>query len=229
MDKRAVVCFSGGADSTTLLHLAKAECNLVRALSIDYGQKHIKELKCAQAIVARIDVPHDIIKFDLTVFGGSPLTDSTLNVPAQKDEEQSSTVVPFRNTLLITLAAAYAKQHDFNTIYIGATYEDLNNYPDCRPLFFKSLEETLQLGDTIHNLNLRIPFISTTKKEIVNLGATQLNVDYSLTWTCYEGKDYPCLICDACRERMLSFRLNDMRDPLVPETTWAEYLKEVIK
>ena len=86
------------------------------------------------------------------IFGKGPLTDATMDVPAQSENKQTTTVVPFRNTLLATIAAAYASTHNLNTIYMGTTYEDLASYPDCRPVFFGSLNETLVLGDTIHDL-----------------------------------------------------------------------------
>ena len=226
---RSVVALSGGADSATLLYLAATECIDLHALSIDYGQRHIKELECAKILCDGIKVPHTIIKFDLTVFGGSPLTDKSLNVPAQSENKQSSTVVPYRNTILATLCAAYCKQYNLNTIYMGPTHEDLANYEDCRRVFYDSLQQSLRLGGTVHDLVIKVPFIDTEKKDIVHLGYTKLSVPYEKTWTCYEGGDKPCLVCDACRERITSFVLNGLQDPLVPDyDTWKRLEESII-
>lgn len=225
MNKKVVVCLSGGADSATVLYLARHECNVVHALSVDYGQRHKKELECARELTRILNVPHKIVNFDLTTFGGSPLTDNNIDVPEQADNLQATTVVPYRNTILATLAAAYARVNGLNTIYMGPTYEDLAQYPDCRPVFYEALEHLLRLGDNVHDLTIVTPFIRMIKRQIVQVGL-QLGVDYSKTWTCYKGLDYPCLKCDSCRERMISFRLNNMKDPLVSDADWAEYLKE---
>jgi len=225
-----VVALSGGADSATLLYLALTECENLHAVSVNYGQTHIKELECARKLCKTVQVPHTIIDFDLTCFGGSPLTDKTLNVPAQSDNKQSVTVVPFRNTFLATICAAYCKQHNLNTIYMGATYEDLANYEDCRPVFFDALEELLLLGGTIHDLNIETPFIDTKKSEIIRLGYNKFSVPYQDTWTCYKGGDYPCLECDACRERIESFIVNGIRDPLITdESDWNKLKLEFVQ
>ena len=217
-----VVAFSGGADSATLLYSVITECRDLHALSIDYGQRHKKELDCARVICNELSIPHTVISFDLSCFGGSPLTDPSLKVPAQAEKNQAATVVPYRNTILVTLCAAYCKLNNLNTIYIGATYEDLASYEDCREIFFDHLEDTLRLGGTIHDLEIRTPFINMKKKDIVFLGHTELDVPYELTWTCYEGKDKPCLVCDACKERIESFTQNGWRDPLIDDVTWKE-------
>jgi len=225
---KAVVCFSGGADSTTVLYLALQEAEVVHALSVNYGQRHAKELEKARKITQMLSIPHTVVSIPLNMFGKSPLTDVSMDVPAQDEKKQGTTVVPFRNTLIAILAAMYASVNDLNTIYMGPTHEDLAEYPDCRPVFFESLNETLLLGDKVHDLLIRTPFIGMTKNLIIRTGI-RLGVDYSKTWTCYVGQDYPCLKCDACRERMVSFRLNNMKDPLVKDEDWAEYLKEELK
>jgi len=225
--RKGVIALSGGADSTTLLYLAMTECKNLHAISIDYGQRHNKELKCAEKLCKEHNIPHTIIPLpSLGSFGGSPLVDTNIEVPSQSDFKQSSTVVPFRNSFITLIAAAYAKAHDLNTIYMGATYEDLENYEDCRPIFFESLENTLRLGGTIHDLEIRVPFINMTKQSIVRLGSIIFKVPYENTWTCYQGGEKPCMICDACRERMESFRLNGFRDPLISQDEWNKYLKE---
>ena len=225
--RKAVVTLSGGADSATVLYLALRECDEVHAISVNYGQRHRRELTSAKALCAHVKVKHVIVDFPaLGSFGGSPLVDTTVEVPSQKDMQQSSTVVPYRNTFLITLAAAYAHSVGFNVVYAGPTYEDLANYPDCRPEYIDALQKALRLGGTIHELEICTPFITTTKDKVVEIGI-QLGVPYAYTWTCYKGGEYPCLECDACRERMASFKKNGISDPLLCETDWKKYLTEV--
>ena len=222
---KAVVALSGGADSATILYLAIQQCDEVHAISINYGQRHVKELECAKKLCEINNIKHTIVPFDLTIFGGSPLTDKNMEVPSQASQNQSITVVPYRNTFIAMIAAAYCKTNGLNIIYMGPTYEDLENYEDCRPVFFEALQQLVLVAGTIHDLEIRTPFITTCKHQIVQIGQ-MLQVPYKDTWTCYKGEDAPCMVCDACRERMESFRINNMRDPLISEDMWAEYTKE---
>ena len=222
---KAVVTLSGGADSATILYLAMQQCDEVHAVSINYGQRHVKELECAKKLCELNNIKHVIVPFDLTIFGGSPLTDKNMEVPSQSERNQSGTVVPYRNTFIAMIAASYCKANGFNIIYMGPTYEDLENYEDCRPVFFESLQQLVLVAGTIHDLEIRTPFITTTKQQIVQIGQL-LQVPYENTWTCYKGEDKPCTVCDACRERMQSFRANNVRDPLISEETWAVYMTE---
>lgn len=222
---KAVVTLSGGADSATILYLAMQQCDEVHAISINYGQRHVKELECAKKLCELNNIKHTIIPFDLTIFGGSPLTDETMDVPAQSARNQVATVVPYRNTFIAMIAAAYCKANNLNIIYMGPTYEDLENYEDCRPVFFEALQQLVLLAGTVHDLEVRTPFITTCKQQIVQIGQ-MLQVPYENTWTCYKGEDKPCMVCDACRERMQSFRVNGIRDPLISEEAWAVYMTE---
>jgi len=227
-ESNAVVSLSGGADSATLLHLAMAECKDVAAISVYYGQRHKKELDCAKAICEEYNIPHKIVDFiALGEFGGSPLVNMDMEVPSQAENKQFITVVPFRNTFLATLAAAYAHQLGYNTIYMGPTWEDLANYFDCRPEYFENLQKALRAGGTIHDLEIRTPFISIKKDAIILLGTERLDVDYSKTWTCYQGGTTPCMKCDACRERAQSFYLNGLQDPLIDNETWQIFVTEM--
>ncbi|KKL92549.1 hypothetical protein LCGC14_1883570 [marine sediment metagenome] len=146
---KAVVALSGGADSATILYLAIQQCDEVHAISINYGQRHVKELECAKKLCELNNIKHTIVPFDLTVFGGSPLTDETMEVPSQSAQNQSATVVPYRNTFIAMIAAAYCKANGFNIIYMGPTYEDLANYEDCRPVFFEALQQLVLLAGTV--------------------------------------------------------------------------------
>ncbi len=222
---KAVVALSGGADSATILYLAMQACAEVHAISINYGQRHVKELECAKKLCELNNIKHTIIPFDLTIFGGSPLTDKTMDVPLQSTQNQSVTVVPYRNTFIAVIAAAYCKVNDLNIIYMGPTYEDLKNYEDCRPVFFEALQQLILVAGTVHDLEIKTPFITMRKHQIVNYGQ-MLQVPYESTWTCYKGEAEPCMECDACRERMESFRTNNIRDPLISEDKWIEYIKE---
>lgn len=225
--RKAVVTLSGGADSATVLYLAMRECDEVHAISVNYGQRHAKELECAKKLCELNEIPHKIVEFTtLGGFGGSPLVDMSMDVPAQADNKQTSTVVPYRNTFLVTIAAAYAQSIGFNVVYAGPTYEDLANYPDCRPEYFAALQTALRLGGTIHELEICTPFITTTKDQIVRIGIL-MKVPYEHTWTCYKGGDVPCGVCDSCRERMASFKANNMQDPVVPSDMWTAYTTEV--
>jgi len=222
---KAVVTLSGGADSTTILYMAMQQCDEVHAISIDYGQRHIKELECAKNLCKLNNIKHTIVPFDLTIFGGSPLTDKNMEVPDQSVQNQAATVVPYRNTFIAMIAAAYCKANGLNIIYMGSTYEDLANYEDCRPVFFEALQQLVLVAGTVHDLEIRTPFITTCKQQIIQMGQ-MMQVPYAYTWTCYKGEDEPCMTCDACRERMESFRVNGVRDPLISEEKWVEYMKE---
>jgi len=225
--RKAVVTLSGGADSATVLYLAMKECDEVHAISVDYGQRHKKEIESAKKLCEINGITHKIVEFTtLGSFGGSPLVDMAMDVPDQADNKQASTVVPYRNTFLTTIAAAYAHSLGFNVVYVGPTYEDLANYPDCRPEYLSALQKALRLGGTIHELEICAPFITTTKDVIINVGM-QLGVPYAYTWTCYKGGDTPCLECDSCRERMKSFKMNGIADPLVTLAAWQTYITEI--
>lgn len=227
---KGVVSLSGGADSATLLYLATTECDELHALSVNYGQRHKKELVCAKELCIGLNTPHTVVDFDLTVFGGSVLTDASLPVPSQYENKQSTTVVPYRNTFLITLCAAYCKQHDLNTIYMGPTYEDLACYEDCREIFMDAIERALILGGTVHDLIIRCPFINSRKSDVIKLGHDRFEVPYEKTWTCYKGEEDPCLECDACLERIESFVVNELRDPLVKDDAdWDKFKLEFVR
>lgn len=180
---KAVVTLSGGADSATILYLAIQQCEEVHAISINYGQRHVKELEGAKNLCKLTNIKHIIVPFDLTIFGGSPLTDKNIEVPAQCDQNQSATVVPYRNTFIAMIAAAYCKANKLNTIYMGPTYEDLANYEDCRPVYFEALQQLVLVAGTVHDLEIRTPFITTCKQQIIQIGQI-LQVPYGSTWTC---------------------------------------------
>jgi len=219
----AIVLFSGGADSTTLLyHVLKKLKKSPLALSFDYQQRHKKrELGCAKKICKKLGIPQKILKIDLGQIGGSPLTDKKLSVPKQSEKQQRLTVVPYRNTIFITYAAAVAEVEGINEIYIGACKEDYENYRDCRNTFFRWMERTLCFGGTQEGSIMRVrrPFVNYKKEKIVRLGL-KLDVPFARTWTCYKGRRKPCNSCDSCRERIEAFMCNGIKDPLYTNAEW---------
>ena len=209
------ILLSGGMDSTTLLWWlwSQASDKPIHAISIDYGQRHRIELDCATRLATGI-ATHKTIVLDLNTIGGSPLTDPELAVPDASAQRQIDTVVPFRNMLFVTLAAAYCETQGIFDLYLAPVKDDFPAYRDCRRPFYDSLEESLRLGAT-HDTPFRLhtPFVDKWKREIVALGL-ELNVPYADTHTCYEGQRPACGRCDACSERIAAFKANATNDPL---------------
>ncbi len=211
---QAVVCFSGGMDSTTLLYEALAQNYTVRTLSFDYNQRHRIELEASRTIAERLGLSHKILKIDLAQIGGSALTDASTDVPTQAEQRQEITVVPLRNTLFCTLAAAYGETQGIDEIFYGPVKEDFQVYRDCRRPFFDSLEQTLSLGSSYdRTVQIHTPWADKTKAEVLRRGY-ELGVPYELTHTCYRGTRPACGNCDACRERRAAFAEIGIPDPL---------------
>lgn len=222
---RALVLVSGGIDSTTGLAMAveKYGKENVTALSVYYGQKHTKEIEAAQKITEYYDVEH--ISLDLAkIFQYSDcslLTGSKKEVPhesyaAQLKEtggEPVSTYVPFRNGLFLSSAASIALSKDCGVIYYGVHADDAagSAYPDCSGAFHDAMRQAIYLGSG-NRVTIEAPFVNLTKAEVVKKGL-ELQVPYELTWSCYEGGDYPCGVCGTCRDRAEAFRLNGIEDP----------------
>jgi 7-cyano-7-deazaguanine synthase len=215
---RVLVSFSGGADSITLLYRCIEEFGKenVQPMYFYYGQRHAPgEQEAVKAVCEKLDLTVKRFEFDLTQFGRSALTDPDIAVPAQSEKRQGITVVPYRNSFFILHAAAYAVTHDFDIIALGSTFEDLAEYPDCRPIFFEAMEKALLLGDNHHNLQLWAPYAASRKKDVIAEGL-DLGVPYELSHTCYEGVYMkPCRVCDACKEREGSFLDNGITDPIL--------------
>lgn len=219
MKKSCVVLYSGGADSLTLLCYALGKYEEVHTLAVNYGSRHnYRELGAVQKVLGllkkqAIEVNSRFIDFpNLGQLGGSPLIDRKIAVPKQKEGKQTSTVVPFRNTILLTLATSYAKKVGASDVLIGATFEDLVSYPDCRLEYFKSLQKTLRLADTFHHLEIVTPFVTEKKVDLIN--RWRCGVPYHLSYTCYLGQKTHCGECDACKERIDSFGQNKYIDPV---------------
>lgn len=233
---KAICIISGGMDSTTLLHgivKTNIEGNQVFALSINYGQRHVKEIECAAEQCKILGVPHKVIDASvlLSLLGGSSLTDDSIEVPEghYAAENMKATVVPNRNMILLALAAGYgislAGEDDSVLLAYGAHAGDHEIYPDCRKDFVEAMKKALGLADW-KQVNLYAPFLDLSKADIVSAG-TALGVDFSKTWTCYVGKEKACGRCGTCVERLEAFDKAGEVDPLEYED--REYWKTVTK
>jgi 7-cyano-7-deazaguanine synthase len=217
--ERAVVLLSGGLDSATTLALAGKEGYACYCLSLDYGQRHRAELHAAEEVAKSLGaVEHKTVKLDLTVFGGSALTDTSIAVPEEETQGIPITYVPARNTIMLSLGLAWAEVLDARDIFVGVNAVDYSGYPDCRPEYVKAFESMANLatkaGVEGKRMTIHAPLINLTKAEIVRLG-TRLAVDYSLTVSCYQADDMgrACGKCDSCRLRREGFIQAGMADP----------------
>ena len=225
MKKTAVILLSGGLDSTTCVAIAKDQGFELYGLTINYGQKHIFELESAKSIASYFDIKnHSIIDINLAQFGGSALT-SSINVPKNRNVSDMNaipvTYVPARNTVFLSIALARAETINAFDIFIGVNALDYSGYPDCRPAFISEFEKLANLAtkngvEKKGEYKIHTPLISLTKSEIITKGIG-LNVDYSITSSCYDPSDngYPCGLCDACQLRLKGFKEAGLKDPLV--------------
>ncbi len=252
---KAVVLLSGGIDSSTTLAMANAEGFELYTMSFDYHQRHIRELKSAKAVSGVFDVKkHLIISFNLRDIGGSALT-SEMEVPKNREAFSVQrlaknsklipvTYVPARNTIFLSFALAWAEVLEAENIFIGANSVDYSGYPDCRPEYLSAFEAMANLATKVSvegklRFSIRAPLLSMRKSEIIKKG-TELGLDYSLTWSCYDpqpirglgvrGKgqgakrltphsslftDFvPCGRCDSCLFRQKGFDEAGIKDPL---------------
>lgn len=221
--KDAVVLLSGGLDSTTAVAVASAEGRRVHALTVRYGQRHERELQAARDVAASWRVAaHKIIELDLRTFGGSALTDDSITVPRDELPGRDGipvTYVPARNTILLSLALAWAEVIPAAEIFIGVNALDYSGYPDCRPEFIAAFEQVARLGTRVGSedmlqIRVRAPLIDLTKREIIQLGIS-LGVDYSQTVSCYDPNPggEACGRCDACQLRLRGFAEAGITDP----------------
>jgi 7-cyano-7-deazaguanine synthase len=219
MNKKAVIVLSGGLDSTTCMGIAKAEGYDLYPITFHYGQRHNREVEQAIEVGKHYEVTdHRIV--DLTFLkdiGGSALTDEKLEVPTEADEGIPVTYVPARNMIFLALASAYAEVIGATAVYTGVSAVDYSGYPDCRPEFIHSMEETINLatkaGVTGKNILVKTPLINLSKKETIEEGLS-LNVPYELTTSCYNGKEKACGKCDSCLLRLKGFKEAGSADPI---------------
>jgi 7-cyano-7-deazaguanine synthase len=222
MQKKAVVLYSGGLDSTTCLAIAKAEGFAPYAMSFAYGQRHSVELQKAREYAPRIGAAvHRVVEIDLRQFGGSALT-ADLDVPKDQLTEGiiPITYVPARNTIFLSFALGWAEVLGAHDIYIGVNALDYSGYPDCRPEFIKAFEDMANLatragveGDRPYSIHT--PLIRLSKAAIIRTGL-ELGVDYKLTHSCYDPdpSGLACGRCDSCLLRLKGFREAGIEDPV---------------
>ncbi len=219
--KRAVVLLSGGLDSATVLAMARAQGFECHALSVDYGQRHHAELAASQRVAQALGAhQHKVIGIDLTAFGGSALTDARIAVPEQASSGIPLTYVPARNTIMLSLALAWAEVLQAQDIFIGVNAVDYSGYPDCRPEYVAAFERMANLATKAavegKPLTLHAPLQHLSKAEIIRAGV-QLGVDYALTVSCYQADDQgrACGRCDSCRLRRAGFLAAQVPDPTI--------------
>lgn len=220
--KSAIILLSGGLDSTTCLAIAHAEgYSLIYSMAFDYGQRHRHELQAAAALARAYGVrEHRVIQIDLRQFGGSALT-SDVAVPKDRDESQMSadipiTYVPARNTIFLSYALAWAEVLECDHVYIGVNALDFSGYPDCRPEFIESFQQTARKGTKRTGFTIHAPLLHLTKAQIIRRGM-ELGVDYSMTHSCYDpdSQGRACGRCDSCVLRKKGFAEAGVKDPTV--------------
>jgi 7-cyano-7-deazaguanine synthase len=218
--KKAVVLLSGGLDSATVLALACRDGFECHALSVNYGQRHQAELAAAKRVADALGArEHRVIALNLQTFGGSALTDLSLDVPTGGAAKGIPiTYVPARNTIFLSLALAWAEVLDASAIFIGANAVDYSGYPDCRPEYLQAFEAMANLATRAavegNPLVIHAPLVRMTKAQII-LAGRQAGVDFRLTVSCYQADDAgsACGVCDACRIRRAGFAAAGIDDP----------------
>ena len=217
---KSIVLLSGGMDSATALSIAKRKRLSCYALTINYGQKHSTEIEKAKLIANHFQViEHKIIEIDLTVFGGSALTDKSIDIPEKESQGIPVTYVPARNTIFFSLALAWAEVIGANSIYSGVNAIDYSGYPDCRPEYIEAMQGLVNLatkatveGDSIA---IEAPLLNMNKIDIIKKGIEN-DVDFSKTVSCYQltKQSKSCGVCDSCRIRLKAFEELNLIDQI---------------
>ena len=204
---KAVVLLSGGLDSATTAAIAIAEGYEAIALSFNYGQRHEKELEAAKKIAKALKIKeHYLTDINLSQWGGSSLTDESMKIPQSGVQPNviPSTYVPGRNTVFIAIALSLAEAKNAQAIYLGINAVDYSGYPDCRPEYLAAYQKLANLSSKAgvegNAPQLIAPLVKDSKADIVRR-ALELNVPIADTWSCYQGKQIPCGVCDSCRIR----------------------------
>ncbi|MEM7232824.1 MAG: 7-cyano-7-deazaguanine synthase QueC [Planctomycetota bacterium] len=235
----ALVLFSGGLDSTTVLAMARASGYDTHALIFRYGQRHAVEVAKAEAYLQVAGIPFDFQDIDLRAAGGSALTSDDIEVPRDRSSGDISdggvpvTYVPARNTVFLSLALAWAEVREIDDIFLGINALDYSGYPDCRPEYLAAFESMANLASKRttqdgHRLRMHAPLVDLTKAQIIERGV-ELGVDYSRTWSCYQPMEVPtgdprqqqtaatnflaCGSCDSCQLRRKGFQEAGVDDP----------------
>ncbi len=215
MTEKAVVIYSGGMDSFTILNKAYKEGYELYALTFDYGQKHSKEIAYATRVCEELGINHRII--DITAINqllqSSSLT-SSIEIPEghYADDNMKSTMVPNRNMILLSLAIGYAIDIGASKVFYGAHSGDHAIYPDCRPEFVHAMNNVAKIAN-YEPVEIVTPYLSGDKITILKDGLA-MGLDYGKSWTCYNGREKACGKCGSCVERLEAFELNNAADPL---------------
>ena len=212
-EKDSVIIYSGGLDSTTLLYEQRYRVAL--ALTFEYGSNHAqREIACARHHCALLGIEHVVIdlSFIKSNFNSSLLSGADAIPEGNYDEENmKSTVVPFRNGIMLSVACGMAESRGLTRVLIANHGGDHAIYPDCRPAFVSAMDAAMQAG-TYEGVRLEAPYTHLTKADIVQRGA-QLGIDYAMTYSCYRGTEHHCGQCGTCRERKEAFRIAGVIDP----------------
>ena len=220
--KKAICLLSGGLDSTVCLFSARAEGYEAIALSIEYGQRHYRELSVARTLTKELRVRHYFASLSLP-WKGSALLDEKVKLPKNRDGadipvEIPATYVPGRNSVFLSMAMSCAETQGADAIFFGANAVDYSGYPDCRPEYLETFAAAVTKGTKAgvegRRIEIKTPLLHLTKKDIVLLGQ-ELKVPFEKTWSCYEGDVTPCGACDACILRAKGFREAGVADSLL--------------
>lgn len=219
MNNDSVAIVSGGMDSVTLLHhLVKIEKRDPAVITFAYGQKHAREIECAEIQADILGCQeHLVLNLSLLrpLFATSALVSDVLDVPNVQDvlgDPQPPTYVPNRNMIFLALAAAYAESHDVVEVFYGAQKHDMYGYWDTTPQFLEQLNQVYRLNRKTP-ISIKAPFVNYSKADILRVGL-EMEVDYSHTWSCYEGQELACGQCPTCAERLRAFAEVGIPDPI---------------
>jgi len=221
--RRCVVLLSGGIDSAVVLALAISRGYDPLVLTFRYGQRHAKEVRCAEKLATHFGVrTHRIIPLDLSFLEKSALISRRVRIPQNRGIRKilsgiPVTYVPARNAVFLAIAYGYAETEGASAIFIGAHTQDYSGYPDCTPEFLRAFEKALALGTKAGHegrpIAIHAPLISMSKSQIIKMGA-DLGVPFEYTWSCYSGGKRACGRCDSCTLRLKGFREAGLTDPI---------------
>lgn len=224
MDK-VIVLLSGGMDSLVCAGLATRDHEIVYALHMNYGQKtSSRERISFDEICKHYNIPLERRKIiDMTFLqqiGGSSLTDDSIDVKSYQGDSKviPDSYVPFRNSIILSLAVSWAEVVGASKLYIGANHEDSPGYPDCRPSYYEAFNKVIKEGTKEGNIDILTPVITMKKRDIVLMGQ-ELNVPFNLSWSCYKSSAKACGQCDSCALRIRGFKDAGIADPIDYLTT----------
>ena len=212
MKQKAIILFSSGLDSTTVLYYAMSKGYDCHCLIFDYGQKHNKEVDNAKQFAKSLKLNYHVVKTSIP-WDTSSLINKSKKIPEHKQIKEGfvpSTYVPGRNTIFLSYAISYAETIKAKKIFLGINAVDFSSYPDCTPQYLKSMQQVMKALN--NGIEICAPIEKYSKAQIIKLG-TKLKVPYEKTWSCYNGKNKPCGKCDSCKLRAKGFKEAGIDDP----------------